>query len=294
MTHFATADEPGDDHFQHQLDRFTPFADELREAREDLLVHAANSAATYRDEAAHFDMVRCGIAIYGLDPFHEDPGARGLEPALRLESYVAAVRRFEPGDSAGYGRRWQRRAADLGRDAADRVRRRLAARAHEQRRRARRADGATRSSGTVSMDNITIDLGPETDVEPGDRAVLIGADGERAHPVRGRRAAPRHDQLRDHLRAVAARPARPSARVSDVAQRLHESAAGAGRARGARRRRRVRVGRRRRGARRDPRAPDHRRRPGHDRRARGRSRARSRRRPAARRSRCPRSSAPGG
>ena len=60
-----------------------------------------------RDPASHFDMVRCGIAIYGMDPFHEDPAEHGLEPALSLDSYVAAVRRFEPGDSAGYGRRWR-------------------------------------------------------------------------------------------------------------------------------------------------------------------------------------------
>ena len=45
---------------------FEPFVDELRKARTGLLVHAANSAATYRDGRAHFDMVRCGIAIYGL------------------------------------------------------------------------------------------------------------------------------------------------------------------------------------------------------------------------------------
>jgi alanine racemase len=176
MTHFATADEPGDEHFQHQLDRFKPFADELRQGRDGLLVHAANSAGTYRDEAAHFDMVRCGIAIYGLDPFQDDPGERGLEPALRLESYVAAVRRFEPGESAGYGRRWQAEAptwvGTLPIGYGDGWRRDLT----------NNADVLVRGRryplvGTVSMDNVTIDLGPETDVEPGDRAVLIGDDG---------------------------------------------------------------------------------------------------------------------
>ena len=176
MTHFATADEPDDEHFQVQLDRFTPFADELRARRKDLLVHAANSAATYRDEAAHFDMVRCGIAVYGLDPFHQDPAERGLEPALRLESYVAAVRWFEPGESAGYGRRWAAErptwVGTLPIGYGDGWRRGLSG----------NADVLVRGRryplvGTVSMDNITIDLGPETEVEPGDHAVLIGADG---------------------------------------------------------------------------------------------------------------------
>ena len=176
MTHFATADEPGDDHFRHQLDRFTPFADELREGRDGLLVHAANSAATYRDEAAHFDMVRCGIAVYGLDPFHEDPARARPRAGARLESYVAAVRRFEPGESAGYGRRWRAErptwVGTLPIGYGDGWRRGLTNNA-EVLVRGRRYPLV----GTVSMDNITVDLGPETDVEPGDRAVLIGDEG---------------------------------------------------------------------------------------------------------------------
>ncbi len=176
MTHFATADEPGDDHFENQLGRFEPFVEELRRERTDLIAHAANSAATYRTERAHFDMVRCGIAVYGLDPFHEDPAARGLQPALRLESYVAAVRRFEPGESAGYGRRWQAEqptwVGTLPIGYGDGWRRGLT----------NNADVLVRGRrhplvGTVSMDNITIDLGQEPDVEVGDRAVLIGEDG---------------------------------------------------------------------------------------------------------------------
>ncbi len=69
-------------------------------------MHAANSAATMREPDAHFDMVRCGIAIYGMDPFGRDPAARALEPALELRSYVAEVKPCRPGESAGYGRRF--------------------------------------------------------------------------------------------------------------------------------------------------------------------------------------------
>ena len=57
------------------------------------MLHAANSAATLRGAEFHFDMVRCGIAIYGLDPFGDDAAAHGLEPALSLHSYVADVKR---------------------------------------------------------------------------------------------------------------------------------------------------------------------------------------------------------
>ena len=103
MTHFATADEPGadDGFFEAQLERFATFAETLRSEHPGLLVHAANSAATLRSAAAHFDLVRCGVATYGLDPFHQDPAARELEPALELRSYVAALKPSGRGESAG-------------------------------------------------------------------------------------------------------------------------------------------------------------------------------------------------
>ncbi len=143
-----------------------PFASELKQAHPGLIVHASNSAATYRDQAAHFDLVRCGIAVYGLDPFGADSAARGLEPALSLESYVAAVKRFEPGDSAGYGRRWRATeptwVATLPIGYGDGWRRALS----------NNCDvliGGRRYPvvGTVSMDNITVDLGADTKVEAG-------------------------------------------------------------------------------------------------------------------------------
>jgi alanine racemase len=175
-THFATADEPGDEHFPDQLRRFATLANEVRASHPGTIAHAANSAATLRDPAAHFDLVRCGVAIYGLDPFQKNPDDHGLTPALSLHSYVAAVKRFEPGESAGYGRRW--RASEptwlgvvpIG--YGDGWRRALT----------NNADVLVRGRrhplvGTVSMDNITIELGPDTDVEPGDEVVLIGSQG---------------------------------------------------------------------------------------------------------------------
>ncbi len=177
MTHFATADERGDDHFPAQLERFRAFVDEIRSAHPAVIAHAANSAAVFRDPAAHFDLARCGIAVYGLDPFGEDPAARGLEPALALESHLAAVKRFEPGWSAGYGRTWRAERTTwvgivpLG--YGDGWRRGLS----------NRADvlvGGRRCplAGTVSMDNVAVELGSETDARVGDPVVLIGAQGE--------------------------------------------------------------------------------------------------------------------
>jgi alanine racemase len=175
-THFATADERGSPFLAEQLERFRELAEPLRAEHPGLMLHAANSAATIAEPGAHFDMVRCGVAIYGLDPFGEDAGAEGLEPAMSLISYVADVKRFAPGDTAGYGRRWSAPAeTDVGVlpiGYGDGVRRALTNNCDVL------VGGRRRPLvGTVSMDNVTIDLGLEGDVEPGADAVLIGAQG---------------------------------------------------------------------------------------------------------------------
>jgi alanine racemase len=176
-THFATADELDSAYFDEQLDRFEEVARAVKADHPGVTVHAANSAAVLRDRRSHFDMARCGVAIYGLDPFQRDPADHGLRPGLSLYSHVADVKRFPAGASAGYGRRWKAPVdtwvgvVPLG--YGDGVRRALT----------NNADVLVRGQrhplvGTVSMDNLTIDLGPETEVEPGDEAVLIGRQGE--------------------------------------------------------------------------------------------------------------------
>jgi alanine racemase len=176
MTHFATADIPGDTFLDEQLARFGEWVGALRERFPGAVVHAANSAAILRDPATHFDMVRPGVALYGMDPFNEDPAAHGLEPALELVTKVMAIKDTEPGESAGYGRRFvaaqPTRLATLPIGYGDGWRRALT----------NNADvlvGGRRFPlvGTVSMDNIAIDLGLDSDVEVGDEAVLIGAQG---------------------------------------------------------------------------------------------------------------------
>jgi len=187
-THFATADEPESDFFDSQLERFASLVAAVKAEFPGVLAHAANSAAVFRDRRSHFDMARCGIAVYGLDPFQGDPAERGLAPTMSLRSYVADVKRFVAGESAGYGRTWRAPAATwvgvLPLGYGDGVRRGLSNDA-EVLIRGRRHPLV----GTVSMDNVTVDLGPETDVEPGDEAVLIGEQGGesiRAEELAGR------------------------------------------------------------------------------------------------------------
>jgi alanine racemase len=175
-THFATADEPDSDFFDTQLERFSAVADAIKSEFPNVTLHAANSAAVFRDPRSHFDMARCGVAIYGLDPFQGDPAEHGLAPAMSLRSCVADIKRFSAGDSAGYGQTW-RAPIDtwvgvLPIGYGDGVRRALSNNA-EVLVRGRRHPLV----GTVSMDNVTIDLGPETEVESGDEAVLIGPQG---------------------------------------------------------------------------------------------------------------------
>jgi alanine racemase len=176
MTHFATADERGDAFFAQQLERFRSWAPALKAEHPSLILHAANSAATLRDPAAHFDMVRPGVAIYGLDPFLEDAAARGLEPALELWSYVGAVKAIAPGESAGYGRRFvpdqPTYTATVPIGYGDGVRRSLTNNADVLVRGVRRP-----LVGTVSMDAITLDVGSPPGAAVGDAAVLIGAQG---------------------------------------------------------------------------------------------------------------------
>ena len=175
MTHFATAGEDPD-FLAAQLARFTPFLARLRNRFPGLLVHAANSAATLTEPRSHFDFVRCGIAIYGCDPMNEDPSAQRLEPVLELSSYVAAVKPAEPGDTVGYGRTFTAHAptsiATIPIGYADGIRRALG----------NNCDvlvGGRRYPlvGTVSMDNVTLDLGSETSVAVGDAVTIIGQQG---------------------------------------------------------------------------------------------------------------------
>lgn len=175
MTHFATADE--DPEFvATQLERFEPFVAELRRRWPELIVHAANSGATLTQPRSHFDLVRCGIAIYGCDPMNDDPDQHGLEPALELSSYVAAIKSAQPGDSVGYGRHFiADRETSIGTlpiGYGDGLWRRYADNC-EVLVRGRRYPLV----GAVSMDNVTVDLGGDPSVAVGDVATIIGVDG---------------------------------------------------------------------------------------------------------------------
>jgi len=176
MTHFATADEADDTFLHEQLALFSKFRDAAVELEPNVIAHAANSAATLKLREAAFGMVRCGVGIYGLDPFGSNPANHDLRPALEWTSWVAAVKPLNPGQSVGYGRRFiaetATRVATVPVGYADGFRRGYTG--------AYALVNGTRSRvvGTVSMDNITINLGAESTAEVGDEVVLIGQRGD--------------------------------------------------------------------------------------------------------------------
>jgi alanine racemase len=181
MTHFATADIPDDEgFFERQLAAFAGWSGAVKAEHPDILVHAANSAAVLREpHGARFDMARCGIAIYGLDPFGEDPFAHDLWPALELSSYIAEVKLCRAGEGTGYGRRYiAERDTYIGVlpiGYGDGWRRGLSNNADVL-----IAGRRLPLVGTVSMDNVAVDLGPDPAALElcGAEAVLIGASGE--------------------------------------------------------------------------------------------------------------------
>jgi len=105
-THFAVADEPDATFTEHQLTTFEKFLvrSDLNE-RSDVIKHAANTAAVLKFPAARFDMVRCGIGLYGYTNIEGEPDpAWDFKPVLRVEAPLIQVKTIPAGQSCGYGR----------------------------------------------------------------------------------------------------------------------------------------------------------------------------------------------
>ena len=104
FTHFARADEPGSGSVEGQLSIFNRILDQLRQVElAPPLVHAANSAAVINFPEAYFDLVRPGIAIFGLDPSPDNPLPKSFRPALSWKARLTSVRTLPPGHGVSYG-----------------------------------------------------------------------------------------------------------------------------------------------------------------------------------------------
>ncbi len=193
FTHFAAADEADKGYTRWQLDRFFGFLEVLaRRGLKPAIRHAANSAGLLEVPESHLDLVRVGIALYGLFPSPEVRREVDLRPALRLVTAVAQVRTVPAGTRVSYGCTWQ-----AGRDTvlavlpagyADGYRRALGNRAQV-------LVGGRRAPvvGHVCMDQTIVDVGDLSGVAPGDEAVLLGEQsGDRITA----------DELAEHLGTI--------------------------------------------------------------------------------------------
>jgi alanine racemase len=105
FTHFGTADWIDQTYVREQLEVFKAVIAAAHNAGIHIpILHACNSAATMRLPEAHFDAVRPGVALYGMDPSTEWPPVFQIRPALTLKSLVCRVREIQPGAGISYGR----------------------------------------------------------------------------------------------------------------------------------------------------------------------------------------------
>ena len=182
FTHFAVADEPARAFTGEQLHIFDQVVAGL--AAEGIvppLLHAANSAGALAHPGSRYQMVRPGIAVYGLAPaasMENEPNVRALVPALSLKARVSYVKEVAAGEALSYGLRYRLQEAStvatvpLG--YADGVPRRLSEAGGEVLLGGRRRPLA----GTVTMDQVLVDCGPGAGVMAGDEVVFIGRQGD--------------------------------------------------------------------------------------------------------------------
>ncbi len=178
FTHFATADSADLAHTRHQLEVFNDVLQAAQKAGFSIpIVHAANSAATMRLPEAHFDAVRPGIAIYGMDPSSEWPPIFEIRPALTLKSRVSRVRTLPIGMGVSYGRTYVTdrpiRAALVPVGYGDGYHRILSNKGCVLIR-GQRAP----IIGRVCMDQFVVDASGIPDVTQDDEVVIVGRQGQ--------------------------------------------------------------------------------------------------------------------
>jgi alanine racemase len=174
-SHFAVAEDVLNPFTRRQFDRFVAALETLGERAGGLVRHMANSAAIMTFPEGHLDLVRTGIATYGIHPSPELASRVELEPAMALKARIGLVKRLAAGEAVSYGQRYvlEREATvvTIPCGYADGLRRSLTnagpvligGRRH-------------RIAGTVTMDHFLVDVG-EQNVAAGDEVVLIGRQG---------------------------------------------------------------------------------------------------------------------
>ena len=178
-THMPVADEPDNPFTDDQIARFDAVVAELREAGIDPgILHVANSAGAIAHPKARYDLVRCGIAVYGIPPAPAlSDASSDLRPALTLASEVSFVKPVAAGGRISYGHHHQVErdtvVATVPIGYADGVFRSLPLSGQEVLIRGERRPMV----GVVTMDQLMVDCGPDSDIRPGEQVMLLGEQG---------------------------------------------------------------------------------------------------------------------
>jgi alanine racemase len=176
-SHLAVADVPDHPFTRKQLDLFGELVARAEQLGIDLRYrHIANSAAAMTLPESHLDLVRCGIACYGLPPGPGIAGVEELKPVLSLKARINMVKQVAAGEGISYGLTYELpregRVVTVPAGYADGYDRRLSGRADVL-----IGGRRFRVSGTVCMDQFMIDIG-DADIETGESVTLIGRDGD--------------------------------------------------------------------------------------------------------------------
>lgn len=176
FTHFAMADEPSDPYTKQQLGMFTRLREE--HGSQIPVWHAANSAGAFFFPDSRLDMVRIGIAMYGLQPSTSQSTAVELSPALALKARLSYVQDIQKGEGVSYGLTFRAaedtRVGTVPLGYGDGYSRLLSNKASVLVM-GRRYPVA----GNVCMDQLMIDIGGSA-YEPGETVTLVGVDGDDA------------------------------------------------------------------------------------------------------------------
>ncbi|MEI2826681.1 MAG: alanine racemase [Dermatophilaceae bacterium] len=177
-SHFASADDPGHPTVRQQQDVFEDAVRTAEAAGFELEVrHLANSAATLTNPSAHYDLVRPGLACYGLSPVPDlgGPAAYGLTPVMTLLARLALVKEVPAGTGLSYSHHYvtpsDTRVGLVPMGYADGIPRSASGTGPM-------TIGGRRYAvaGRVCMDQVVVDLGPESHARAGDVAVLFGPE----------------------------------------------------------------------------------------------------------------------
>ena len=177
-SHLATADDPDPTVIGEQHQRFRQAIAEIKDLGiTSPRLHLANSAATLSDRALHYDLVRVGLAIYGLYPSPHLRSAIDLKPVLQVKARVTQVKTIPPGTGVSYGHQFvsegELRLAVVGIGYADGVPRNLSNRLKVLIR-----GQLVPQIGAITMDQLMLDVSAIPDVQVGEVVTLIGKDGD--------------------------------------------------------------------------------------------------------------------